>query len=597
MRARRLHRLTLGATKGLALPITSSVPAHAGTTHVPDDVSGLFAPRFPDRAVVGSVASMFPDVSDVHSGAPVSVDGQPGFGWREGVVWRLELSPGTVGVRRRDYARAERTAEKYRPIDKFRRGRDVHAQDAQIDDINAEVELLGAHAEVEHLESVAQALGLVGADADVIAERARAEFARRDAILRRVEQSEDVAGRGRVTAWSAKSRSKMTERLAQLDYAPLLQRGTPCMVTLTAPADWLAVFPTSKDAQAAIQRFLTRFSERWGESMIGPWKREFQDRLASARRARRVYGYADSGRAPHWHVLTVEPRDDQWVYVDGAQSVIGGPLAGQVVRQGARIGYVMPPGLVHAERPVGRFPDGSFSVLVGPRRGEVWRQVRRSHCEPLAHEVEPAAPQSFREWLSIAWAECVDASKDCRCVQGTLVAARPGPCEGGLCEASEYARHLRAGTGVDYREGTKYLDPKRVGIYFSKHGSFGAKDYQNEPPAEWVEQGSVGRYWGVWGLESALVAVEMSPADAQAFIRTLRRWHRAQGITAQRVVWRKVDRTRVDVTTGEIDEDFRWVRRKSRKRVKRMTNPAGYLLHNDAPGLALALMRVCTGSV
>ena len=68
----------------------------------------------------------------------------------------------------------------------------------------------------------------------------------------------------------------------------------------------------------------------------------------------------------------------------------------------------------------------------------------------------------FRTWLSLAWAEIVD---------------HPDP--------EQRRRHRLAGTGVDYAEGIKLTDPRRMAIYFAKYGTSGGKEYQHQVPREW----------------------------------------------------------------------------------------------------------------
>ncbi len=103
----------------------------------------------------------------------------------------------------------------------------------------------------------------------------------------------------------------------------------------------------------------------------------------------------------------------------------------------------------------------------------------------------------FHEWLSITWALIVDRGADVE---------RP---------SERFRDHVRAGTGVDYVEGRRFSDPRRIAAYFSKHGQFIAKDYQNEIPEHWrdaiLEDGRGGaRFWGYWGLEKAVEVVELS---------------------------------------------------------------------------------------
>uniref|UniRef100_A0AAU1M5Q6 Replication initiation protein n=1 Tax=Streptomyces sp. NBC_00148 TaxID=2903626 RepID=A0AAU1M5Q6_9ACTN len=163
----------------------------------------------------------------------------------------------------------------------------------------------------------------------------------------------------------------------------------------------------------------------------------------------------------------------------------------------------------------------------------------------------------YREWLSVVWADVV---------------AHPDP--------EQRRRHQLAGTGVDLREGERMTDPKRLAVYFSKHGSYGAKEYQNEVPEPWQAPGcGPGRFWGYRGLERAAAGVEMTPADAVFVARTLRRLARSQGVT------RRVTVQRVNRRTGVIR--YRTVRRP----VVRLGNGAGFLCVNDGPALAAGLAR------
>lgn len=205
--------------------------------------------------------------------------------------------------------------------------------------------------------------------------------------------------------------------------------------------------------------------------------------------------------------------------------------------------------------------------------------------------------EDFRIWISRVWAEIVGAAS---CGE-----AEPALDERGRIVCCERHRHVAGGTGVDYREGLRHQDPRRLAVYFSKHGSFGAKDYQNDAPAEWVEAGSVGRFWGYWGLELGTAVVEVSPVEADAAARVLRRWQAANGFRVQR----EVRRRRVDPATGEIrhsrgcvlrheqrtltDESARnlcdgycW-RRKSGVWVgSRMRGRLGFVAVNDGPAFA-----------
>ncbi|MEU4235615.1 hypothetical protein AB0F17_66105, partial [Nonomuraea sp. NPDC026600] len=150
----------------------------------------------------------------------------------------------------------------------------------------------------------------------------------------------------------------------------------------------------------------------------------------------------------------------------------------------------------------------------------------------LARYPEPRARKSarvgaglpFKEWLSAVWADIVGADDE-------LVVDDKG--------RTARQRHREAGTGVDFAEGLKAYDPKRVAVYFTKHGSFAAKEYQNCVPEEWREPGQgPGRFWGYWKLRRRTSAVEVTPEHAVQAARIARRWARAQGTTRQATVTR-----------------------------------------------------------
>lgn len=167
----------------------------------------------------------------------------------------------------------------------------------------------------------------------------------------------------------------------------------------------------------------------------------------------------------------------------------------------------------------------------------------------------PQTHSEFRAWVSSAWADVV---------------GHPDPVE--------RMRHEQAGTGVDVGQGNRMTDPKRVAVYFTKHGQYGAKEYQNQPPEEWT--GSVGRFWGVWGLEPALAVVPVTREQALVVTRTLRRWQR------QNRYQRVATVMRVEQSTGRVRM------RKTRKWVVRMPGSAGFLCVNDGPATAMMLDRL-----
>lgn len=106
------------------------------------------------------------------------------------------------------------------------------------------------------------------------------------------EETADASTRGRVADFSRKARARMTDSFRSLDYSPLFERGDfPALVTLTAPGDWEAVFPTPRTFKQKVNLFKKEYQRRWGRPLAGVWKMEFQQR-----------------GAPHLHVLMTPPR-------------------------------------------------------------------------------------------------------------------------------------------------------------------------------------------------------------------------------------------------------------------------------------------------
>lgn len=223
------------------------------------------------------------------------------------------------------------------------------------------------------------------------------------------------------------------------------------------------------------------------------------------------------------------------------------------------------------------------SPLVGPWKLEFQRRgaphIHVWTCPPRDPRIVGAGSgillpdKEFAEWLSAAWADVV---------------AHPDPVQ--------RRRHESAGTAVDYAEGTRYADPRRLSAYFSGHSLKHAdgKEYQHVVPVEWRSPGhGPGRFWGVWGLRRVRRAVEV---DLDAFLlarRVLRRLSQAPTATSvgRAVPTRRVVVDRVDVRTGVVRK------RTVTRRVKRFDQSAlvgGWLLSNDAPALAALLSKLQT---
>ncbi|MGH3505440.1 MAG: rolling circle replication-associated protein, partial [Nocardioidaceae bacterium] len=184
--------------------------------------------------------------------------------------------------------------------------------------------------------------------------------------------------------------------------------------------------------------------------------------------------------------------------------------------------------------------------------------------------------RQFRQWLSETWAAIV---------------AHPDP--------EQRRRHQLAGTGVDFAEGLRAKDPRRLAIYFSKHGSWKAKDYQNIVPEPWREPGQgPGRFWGYWKLERVASIAEVSPEDGLKVARTMRRWARAQRTTREATVWR----TRggaprscypdvIGLAGAQLVQSRHSRTRKVRRRVRRLSTGRGFLIVNDGAAFAADLAR------
>ncbi len=205
-----------------------------------------------------------------------------------------------------------------------------------------------------------------------------------------------------------------------------------------------------------------------------------------------------------------------------------------------------------------------FHILMVPPRGR-------------SHDRGRGAGLPFREWLSVTWAGIVD---------------HPDPIQ--------YLNHLGAGTGIDLAEGLRAKDPKRIAVYYTKHGAYSAKEYQNVVPDEWRQPGcGPGRFWGYWGLHRLTRAAEIGPQPAAWVARLMRRHSRAQGVTREV----RAPRTRGGrpVAVGwdvrglagaqMLERDRHTGTRRVRRRVERVRYGAGWLSVNDGPRFAADIAR------
>lgn len=233
-----------------------------------------------------------------------------------------------------------------------------------------------------------------------------------------------------------------------------------------------------------------------------------------------------------------------------------------------------------------------FHLLMVPPEGEAGTARRADHEAKVAlwEAGKGKRPRwksaigdgkNFRAWLSLNWADIV-----------------------GHRDYEERRKHIIAGTGVDYAEGDRARDPKRAAVYFGKHGSFAAKDYQHVVPESWANsERSVGRFWGYKGLTKVHGTAMLSYEDMLLLGRTLRRygtrtrvWDPVSRTYRFRPVLRTVYRPRA-VKTWWSPEGIpitKYRMRKTTVRARRMTGPmsAGFLLVNDGPSMARDLARV-----
>jgi hypothetical protein len=199
-----------------------------------------------------------------------------------------------------------------------------------------------------------------------------------------------------------------------------------------------------------------------------------------------------------------------------------------------------------------------------------WRKALNIRMRPAVGDGLP-----FRQWLSVVWADVVNHP-----------------------DAQQHVLHERSGTNVSYGDGLRCSDPVRLAVYFSKHGSFRDKDYQNEPPPEWAGK-SVGRYWGYWGLRKLTSSAELYPEDYLQVARTLRRYARAKHVLRVRWVPRpgpgQISQVRVrsaypdviGLAGAQLIGRGPPKRRKVRRRAGYLSQGAGFVCLNNAPLVAI----------
>jgi hypothetical protein len=233
-------------------------------------VALLWQPRFPTVEEVERAAALLPRVRDAARQQWLTEGPRP----------FVRVGPGVIEVRSKDFARAERAAE-----------REVHRHEVDVDML---AQYVGEHGEFP----------------------------------------EDPDPTRVISEWSSKSRANMMNMLSLLDFNPMYSNPTrvPGMVTLTYPLCWLSVAPTGREVKKHMKAFRKRYERAWGEPLRCVWKLEFQQRLVRDENRNLVRDengdpiplacpcdvcteLGDDGHAPHIHMLMVPPHGT----VDGMQ--------------------------------------------------------------------------------------------------------------------------------------------------------------------------------------------------------------------------------------------------------------------------------------
>lgn len=217
---------------------------------------------------------------------------------------------------------------------------------------------------------------------------------------------------------------------------------------------------------------------------------------------------------------------------------------------------------------------------IGPWIG-LWKLEFQERGAPHVHYLlrVPAmvGDERFENWLSMTWADI------CR-------RAVPVEDRRRWVSSGEYARHLSAGTGVDF-SGVKFSDPRRTAIYFGKHSakSQDNKEYQHVVPSEWRENGP-GRFWGHFGLPRAVSGLVLREDEFAVVARALRSVRRGRAASTA------IGRLRREY--ADDDAGFRAaVLAMRRVKVKGLGTSGrrtvgGAVLVNDGVGLARDLTRL-----
>lgn len=118
----------------------------------------------------------------------------------------------------------------------------------------------------------------------------------------------------------------------------------------------------------------------------------------------------------------------------------------------------------------------------------------------------------FTDWLSRTWSYVIFKGHDEPPVPFSAAGWR-----------QERAQGQQNGVDVEMDLTGRFSDPKRVGVYFAKHGLW-EKEYQNHAPALWkaaLQDGARGvNFWGLWVVRPLIVSKEIRESLISSIMST-----------------------------------------------------------------------------
>jgi hypothetical protein len=220
----------------------------------------------------------------------------------------------------------------------------------------------------------------------------------------------------------------------------------------------------------------------------------------------------------------------------------------------------------------------------------IWKREFQKRGAPHYHlwfvpPVDEAGMPDFLEWLAVTWTRILFKGTKFEFPDGHAPDWRDDNGRR-ACRCSDYCKSLVAGTGVDFVAALRARDPNRLSEYFLKEAGYSeAKAYQNSAPRQWQGQ-SIGRFWGVRNIPTAVAEIALRPEDQYEMWRVLRHVRESR---SKYLVRRSVPRG-ADLRTGELR--YRWMGRRAR-----VTSAAGWVAVNNGAALGATLGRYATSLV